>query len=128
MNTITKPMRAAAWRLANINALLANQETVERICAAIPDIDGMMISACDEWIQISSPNREDVLSVMRALSAGRWEREVSSADSTKIDYETKIDGFRVLLFCAEPPESCSIIEETIEIPAKTITRKTIVCK
>ena len=44
MTTLSKPMRAAAARLARINALLAKQETVERICATLPDDERMMIT------------------------------------------------------------------------------------
>lgn len=67
------------------------------------------------------------MEVMKYLSAGKWQRKISSGGSEFIDYETEINGVRVLLYNAAPLGSCRVIEETIEVPAKTITVRKLIC-
>lgn len=114
-------------RASKLAKLVALQSPMESIAAKLPPYLGN-VAASEEWLQISDCTHEEAAEVMRCLAAGKWERKVSSGSNSKIDYETKIDGVRVFIYCAQPPSSCRIETEEIEVPAhrKTITK--LVCK
>lgn len=112
-------------RRKDLERLMAMQEPMERILERLPE--DCPVSATNEWIQISSPTREQVLAVISALNAGKWEKKICHADPTKIDYETTIEGISVIIFYAEPPTSCRIEIEEVEIPARRIAVRKLVC-
>lgn len=67
--------------------------------------------------------------VMKVISilGGKWTKKLAG---TKIDYSADIDGFLVRCWSGEPPPSCKIVEETVEIPAQPATtekRLRLVC-
>lgn len=57
---------------------------------------------------------------------GRWKKELSAV-STKIDYSTTFDGAEIRAWAGEPPPSCKIIEEEVEVPARKEMRRRLVC-
>lgn len=80
-------------------------------------------------IDINDLEHDEALRVMRALSAGRWERKESGVEG-KLDYTTEIDGWTVRLWAAGPPDSCRVVEEEYEIPAVPASigkRKRVIC-
>ncbi len=116
----------ARMTLAKFNR---NVDIAERIHAKLPeDIQEKTAMSCSfEWLQLCNLDREQTERAMRALAAGEWDRK-PSRDPAMLDYETHIDGLRVLIYAAPPPGTCRVIEETVVVPAKTITRRTLVCK
>lgn len=82
-----------------------------------------------DQIDVNNLEHADALRVMRALNAGRWERKESGVEG-KLDYIAVIDGWKVRLWAAGPPDSCRVVEEEYEIPAvpaRTGTRKRVIC-
>lgn len=117
-------------RREHLSRLMALQEPMERILAKLTPHCGITsITAGRDGgvIQFSSLTREQVLIALASLSGGKWEKKVCHMDGGRVDYETEIEGVTVLLFHSEPPTSCRIEEEVIDIPArKEIVRK-LVC-
>lgn len=72
-------------------------------------------------------DREEALSAMTALRAGRWAKKLNSIDTTKIDYVATVDGVPVEVWGAAPPISCRIVETEVEVPAHTEIQRSIVC-
>lgn len=83
-----------------------------------------------ESIDFDRLTHDDVVKVLKALG-GKWDKEVNSAESSRVDYSTKIDGLKVRLWAGEPPPNCKIVEVQEEIPAVPATTRTVrrlVCK
>lgn len=135
MKTIPKETRPSIVQtIARARASIARQTAVvdasEAIMARLPDdiAEQTVISCSNEWIQLCSLSREQTERAMRALAAGEWSRRASdSANGGMMDYETHIDGVRVLIYAAPPPGSCRVIEEKIDIPANTVTKRRVLC-
>lgn len=79
-------------------------------------------------ITMFSATREEVVEIMATLKAGRWEREVSPNDPSKLNYTGTVDGVPVMLFGCEPPPSCKIVEVEEEVPAHVRKVRKLVCK
>jgi hypothetical protein len=71
--------------------------------------------------------REQSLRVISTLAAGRWKKSVNDSLPETIDYETQIDGLRVRLWSAGPPDSCRVIEVEEIVPETKIIRRKLVC-
>jgi len=57
---------------------------------------------------------------------GAWNKTPSSESSgTRIDYVSEFDGMKIRCWAGEPPPSCKIVEETVEVPAQPATTKTV---
>ncbi len=72
--------------------------------------------------------REGVLSIISALNAGKWEKNINHSNPTRLDYKAVVDGVNVEIWNAAPPEGCKIIEEEIEVPAHTEIMRKLVCR
>lgn len=80
----------------------------------------------DISLDFDNLSHPDALRVMHALRAGRWERKEGGQEGT-LDYVATINGVRVRLWSAQPPDSCRIVEEEYDIPASKGTRKRVIC-
>lgn len=80
-----------------------------------------------EQLDFDGLTREESIEVISELNAGTWKKSVNSCDSTTIDYETAVDGVKIRLWAAAPPDSCRVIEIEEEIPATKIVRRKLVC-
>ena len=78
-------------------------------------------------IDLDNLTRSESLSVIAAMNAGRWTKSVNPSFPECIDYETIIDGVKVRLWCAAPPDSCRIIEFEEIVPATVVVRRKLVC-
>ena len=78
-------------------------------------------------IDLNNLTRSESLSVISAMNAGRWIKSVNPSFSELIDYETTIDGVKVRLWCAAPPDSCRIIEFEEILQAMVVVRRKLVC-
>lgn len=101
-------------------------EKAAKIFALLPFdiIDNSVIVTSGPWIQFCHCDRQQTQTILRSLNAGRWEKKLNREF---IDYEADVNGVHVIIYAAPPPGSCRIIEEKIEVPATTITKRTLVC-
>lgn len=81
----------------------------------------------EDWIQISSPTREQVEAALSALNAGQMKKSLCHSNPTLIDYEGVVDGVRVIIHAAKPPASCRIEPEEVYVPAHNKTVLKLVC-
>lgn len=81
----------------------------------------------EKALDIDNLTRHEVVRVLAALQGGKWKKELNTGNESLIDYIAEIEGVRVRLWAAAPPETCRIIEVTEEIPAKKVTRKKLIC-
>lgn len=70
-------------------------------------------------LDIDHPSREVTIELLKHLQAGTWTKELSGAASLNYINKTAYP-FMVRIYAAEPPESCRIITEEVEVPEVTI--------
>lgn len=132
------PLKGVAKKIAEANCRFAeSQKSHEREIklllkmASVIDMlpDDITKKACIYFGQLdfNQLTREQALSVISTVEAGRWKKSVNESMPDMIDYETTIDGVTVRLWAAGPPDSCRVIEVEEVIQAKTITRRRLVC-
>ena len=80
-----------------------------------------------DYLDFNQLSREESLTVMKALKAGDWTKSANGYDSATIDYNTEINGMKVRLWAAAPPDSCRVIEVEEEVPATKIVRRKLIC-
>ena len=107
--------------------------TLKALNAALPELGVQVEKATvsfSAFLDIDHPTREDVLRIMAALGAGRWEKTANGATLNYITKDPFVNGLRVRLWAAEPPGSCRVVEETVVIPAapeRVEKRKRLIC-
>ena len=119
--------RAMGRRATWLAEVIAATPVMERIVAALPDEIAQRCNTGETTVQLSGLPREHVVLALRAIPGGRWEKKISHYDGGTLDYECEIEGVRVLLFAAEPPLSCRIETEEVEVPAHKEIRRKVVC-
>jgi hypothetical protein len=92
----------------------------------------LQVSTCNECLDFDNLSRADTIRLITHLKTGKWNK-VPSSVSGKIDYRntTFLPGITLRLWGAEPPASCRLVEEDVEIPAqpaRTEKRLKLVCK
>ena len=123
----TQFQEACQERRARIAKLAGMQEKMEAIIERLPNDEHLRVVACNEWIQICSATREQVVAVLSALNAGKWEKEICTMDNKTVNYKTRIDGIEVTMHNSEPPTSCRIETQEIEVPAHKQTVIKLIC-
>lgn len=95
----------------------AAEEWMVRNAAALNSLaaEGITPSFYGWSLEFDYLSHEKVMMVVKAFP-GRWAKELSY-NGDKIDYSIKFDGMDVKCCAGEPPPSCRIIEEEIEVPA-----------
>ena len=78
-------------------------------------------------LDIENVSRETLPRLLEHLSAGKWQKELCG--NTAINYinETMFD-FPVRIYAVEPPGTCRIEIEEVEVPARKEKRYKMVCK
>lgn len=79
------------------------------------------------WLDFDNLSREEAVEIMLVLNAGTWTKQLNYSSEALIDYEAVVDGVRVRLWAAAPPDSCRVIEVEEVIPATTMIRRKLVC-
>lgn len=80
-------------------------------------------------IDFDNLKREQVLKVIEVLRVGKWEKSPNYSGKA-LDYTNVQDGFNVRLWGAQPPNSCQLIEEEVELPpepARKVKKFKLVC-
>lgn len=128
---IAPPLKGVAKKIAEardrhaqeIDLLLRMADIIDKLPDAIADKCHVYMGQLD----IDTLTREESLQVIGALHAGKWSKTVNSSMTEKMDYETTINGVKVRLWAAGPPDSCRIVEVEEVIPATKIVHRRLVC-
>ena len=132
MNIIEKIKHKIAWNIHQNSALL---NLLERLPAEGFEVERATVSVSLNMIDIDRPNRKDVEAILRNIPGGKWDK-IKGIIEGDLHYTTReeiVPGFKLRLWCAEPPGSCKLVEEEIEvpeqpaIPAHKEIRKRLVC-
>jgi len=76
-------------------------------------------------IDFDTLSHPEIIRVIQAFP-GTWVKKPSNESSgTRIDYETEFDGMKLRCWAGEPPPSCKIVEETVEVPAQPASTRTV---
>ena len=81
----------------------------------------------NDYLDFNQLSRQESLTVMKTLNAGKWAKSANGWDTATIDYTAEIDGMKVRLWAAAPPDSCRVIEVEEEVPATKIVRRKLIC-
>lgn len=119
---------ALALKKSETNAALAFYAKCEFILSLLPDEIIPKFTTFDDHLIAYSCDRDDVLQIMKSLHAGKWTKALNNAYADKIDYNGIVNGIRIELWGAAPPESCQIVEVEEEVAAHTKKVRTLVCK
>jgi hypothetical protein len=85
-----------------------------------------------EFIDIEHLDRAKVVALISHLKSGKWDKTPSGSPG-KIDYVNTgfLNGAKMRIWAADPPPSCKLVEEQVEIPAQPARiekRLKLVCK
>jgi len=116
-------------------AAVRHLETIKKIdgrahiLARVPErlIDKCYFYGSDQ-LDFDNLSRDDAVAVMVAMKAGTWTKAANPTHPTQIDYEATIDGFKIRLWAAGPPDTCRIVDYEQIIPARVIKGRRLVCK
>lgn len=109
-------VRRAALSVVNI-------KKVEKYIEQFPE--SLSLDADENKVKITCSSREETSKVLQ-LFGGTWSKELAEWDKTRIEYSQTINDCLVVVN-SEPPPSCKIIEEEVEVPAHKEIRKRLEC-
>jgi len=126
-----KPMSMVARKIEEAKTRYERElDMLVRMAGVINSLPEHISERCciyNDYLDFNQLSREESLTIMKTLSAGKWAKSVNNYDSTTIDYNTEIDGIKVRLWAAAPPDSCRVIEVEEEVPATKIIRRKLIC-
>jgi hypothetical protein len=108
----------------------AELDMLYRMAAVIDDLPyciARKVSIYNDYLDFNGLTREESVTVMLALNAGKWTKSANVCSPDTIDYNAEIDGMKVRLWAAAPPDSCRVIEVEEEVPATKIVRRKLIC-
>jgi hypothetical protein len=82
------------------------------------ELERAHISLWGPFIDFNSPTRKDVEKIMYFFKAGKWEKTPAGARINYTSINEYIPGYKLRLWCADPPGTCKIIKEEVEVPAQ----------
>lgn len=112
---------------------IADLERRLKMIESVPGLESIELDASffGDQIDFDHLEHDKVVTVMKALNAGKWSK--TPADNATVHYETEFSGVKVRCYQGKPPPNCKIVEELQDvpeqiIPAKTITIRKLVCQ
>lgn len=118
------------------NRLLSEIESAQRNLDALEQVEGLEELELDasfygNQIDFDNISHENVIKVMRALKAGKWDKV--PAENAAVHYTAKVAGINIRCWNGAPPPNCKIVEYLEDvpeqiIPAKTVTKRKLVCQ
>jgi len=108
----------------------AELDMLYKMAAIIDQMPWRIADKCciySDYLDFNGLTRQESVDVMLMLKAGKWTKSVNLANPEMIDYNTEIDGMKVRLWAAAPPDSCRVIEVEEEVPATKIVRRKLIC-
>lgn len=128
---VKSPTQCAMERLeAEIDKKLAFLNWLRKNAARIDELGLEPSFACDK-VDFDFLSHADVVRVMQAFPAGKWNKELAGASEGKIHYEAVYCGIPIRCYAGEPPPHCQVVDEEVIIPAqpeRKEIRKKLVCK
>lgn len=131
VDTPTPPLRMSERKLREV---LARHQAELQILAAVavvmdklPEDIAQRSDVYNGALDLNQLSREQTVRALAALAAGKWTKKINTLMPECIDYEGEVDGVRVRLWGAAPPESCRVIEFEEVVPATTVKRRRLVC-
>jgi hypothetical protein len=122
-----KPQSMVARKIAEAKARhQAEIALLNRMASIIDSLPEHIAQNCyifSDYLDFNSLSREQSLEVISTLKAGKWTKSVNQCSPDTIDYLTEINGVKVRLWAAAPPDSCRVIE--VEEATKIVRRKLI---
>lgn len=97
------------------------------------ELEKATVSVTNGLIDIDNPSRRDVEKCLYFMKGQKWDKTQNAATRCTLNYITRdefIDGYRVRLWSADPPATCRLVEEEVEVPAQPARkeiRKRLVC-
>lgn len=85
-----------------------------------------LVRDCD--VLVYNLSRQMTLEFIALAKAGDWSKTINPSYPDKMDYTAVIDGITFQIYGTQPPPSCRIVEEEIEVPAHKTMKRTLVCK
>lgn len=112
---------------AQLRSELALCDAIATIALRLPTKAIPCIEVVSNTMMLYGCSRELSLMIISAVSAGRWAKNINASYPDTIDYQTIIDGVNIHIYGTEPPPSCRIVLEEIDVPAHKATKRTLVC-
>lgn len=84
------------------------------------------VSICGGYLDFDHLTHAQVITVIKAIG-GKWDKE---PQGDRVNYMTESGGIKLRCWQGEPPPSCRIVEEEVEIPAQPArkeVRRKLVC-
>jgi hypothetical protein len=126
-----KPQSMVARKIAEAKARYAQElDMLIRMAGIIDNLPEHIAEKCciyNEYLDFNQLSREQALTVIGMLKAGEWTKSVNACMPELIDYNTEINGIKVRLWAAAPPDSCRVVEVEEEVPATKIVRRKLIC-
>ena len=126
-----KPLSMVARKIAEAKArYVAELDMLTRMAGVIDGLPEHIAEKCgiyNEYLDFNQLSREEAITVIGMLKAGKWTKSVNAYSPETIDYNTEIDGVKVRLWAAAPPGSCRVVEVEEELPATKIVRRKLIC-
>lgn len=116
-----------------ITLLRSQREALVLLASKLNTFDEQLsVSTHGDYIDFDNLKRGQVVKLLSHLKSGKWKKE-PGYESGKINYinETFLPDTKLRLYAAEPPASCKLVEEEIEIPAQPARKEKrirLVCK
>lgn len=118
------------------NRLIEQIEALQTNLAALEEVEGLEeleleASFYGNQIDFDNISHENVVKVMRALKAGKWHK--APAENAAVHYTSTVSGVSIRCWNGVPPPNCKIVEYLEDvpeqiIPAKTVTKRKLVCQ
>lgn len=118
---------------AQIETLKRQRENVVLLGEKLADFPhDVNLSVYGEFVDFDNLTRAQVVALITHLKSGKWDKSPSN-QSGKIDYVNAgfLKDAKLRIWAAEPPASCKLVEEDVEIPAQPARiekRMKLVCK
>jgi len=122
--SVRKIEEALARHRAELELLVAMASIID----LVPDEIADRCSVYCDTLDFNSLSREQTRTMLSCLHAGKWEKSVNASMPDLIDYTGEVDGVKVRLWAAAPPESCRVVEFEEVIPATIIKRRKLICE
>lgn len=102
--------------------LLTKVQTLE--AGELPD-DFPAPEIFGDVVDFNRLNRDQILQVIAAIP-GKWDKTPSTIEG-KLNYITYFNGLQIRIWAGDPPASCTLIEELVEVPARIEKRYKLQC-
>lgn len=104
-----------------------NADACESILAKLPRIIRSKAVINEEGMDFFQCSHDDAIEAMRCMGLGRWEKSINASYPERIDYTINSNGILIIIWGAQPPGTCRIVEEEIEVPATKVIKRRLIC-